>query len=46
VTLAATIDVIARPTELPIWARVLKTPPAKAWVRMGKREVIAKLEIV
>jgi len=46
VTLAATIDVIAKPTELPIWAIVLKTPPAKACVRTGKRDVIAKFEIV
>ena len=46
VTLAATIEVTARPTELPICARVLKTPPARACVRTGKREVIARLEIV
>ena len=46
VTLAATIDVIAKPTELPIWAIVLKTPPAKACVRTGNRDVIAKFEIV
>jgi hypothetical protein len=42
VTLAATIEVTASPTEVPIWASVLKTPPANAWVRMGNNEVIAK----
>ena len=30
VTLAAIIDVMANPTEFPICATVLKTPPAKA----------------
>lgn len=46
VTLAATIEVIASPTEVPIWASVLKTPPANACVRTGNNEVIAKFEIV
>lgn len=46
VTLAATIDVIASPTEFPICARVLNTPPANACVRTGNKEVMARFEIV
>ena len=46
VTLAATIDVIAKPTEFPICATVLNTPPANACVQLGNSEVIAKFEMV
>lgn len=38
--------VTAKPTELPIWEIVLKTPPARAWVVEGKALVMMRLEIV
>lgn len=45
IELAKTAD-IARPTDFPICATVLKTPPASACVFSGKEAVMTRLETV
>ena len=37
---------IARPRDVPSWARVLKTAPARAWEEEGKLETITRVETV
>jgi hypothetical protein len=46
VTLAAMTAVTVRPIEVPNWATVLKTAPARACVVGGKTSVIIRLAIV
>jgi len=45
-TVEAMTAVIARPTEFPICARVLKTPPARDCLERGKASAMMRLEIV
>ncbi len=46
VTELAMTALTANPTLVPIWAKVLKTPPAKPCVFAGKTDVITRFEIV
>lgn len=46
VTLEATTAMMAMPREVPNWATVLKTAPARAWVLAGKTSTMMRLEIV
>jgi hypothetical protein len=46
VTLLAITALVANPTDFPICATVLNTPPASACVFAGKTDVMSKFEIV
>ena len=46
VTELAITALTAKPTLVPIWAKVLKTPPASPCVFAGKTEVITRFEMV
>ena len=45
-TLTEITDVIVRPIEVPICARVLKTAPAKPWVVVGKTSETMRIPTV
>jgi len=46
VTVEAITAPTVKPTELPIWERVLKTPPARLCFEPGKASAIIRLEMV
>lgn len=46
VTDEETTAVVARPMEVPSWLSMLKTAPARAWVRWGNEDEVMRMPTV